>query len=204
MDVEPGRWFSEPINFCYNAGLMNGMGKGQFQPQAQMTRAMLVQVLYNISGYEAESYGFTDVASNRWYYKAINWAAKEGIVNGMTATTFAPDLPVTREQMVTILQRYAAKFGPALAEQETLSAYNDAGKVSNFARGAMCWAVENGIINGKTPVTLDPQGKATRAEIATVLMRFVRLMAQKQAEEPTAPTVPTVPTMPTQPTAPVG
>lgn len=204
LDVEKGLWYTEPINFCYNAGLMNGMGKGQFQPQAQMTRAMLVQVLYNISGYEAESYGFMDVASNRWYYKAINWAAKEGIVNGMTATTFAPDLPVTREQMVTILQRYAAKFGPALAKQETLSAYNDAGKVSNFARGAMCWAVENGIINGKTPVTLDPQGKATRAEIATVLMRFVRLMAQKQAEEPTAPTVPTVPTMPTQPTAPVG
>ena len=177
LDTPASAWYAGAVSFCANAGLMNGTGHGSFSPTAKMTRAMLVQVLYNISGEKVSSCGFTDVPDGKWYSDAVNWAAQKGIVNGVTATEFRPNASVTREQMVTILQRYAQLYSSASGNVSVLNAYTDAGDISSYAREAMAWAVENGIITGKTATTLVPKGLATRAEIATVLMRFVNLMA---------------------------
>ena len=176
-DASDADWFAKSVAFCVNAGLMRGVGNGRFAPQTAMTRAMLVQVLYNLSGEPAGPYGFEDVADTAWYADAVNWAAANEIVNGVSATRFAPDTPVTREQMVTILRRYALRFGEAEGEPDALAGFTDRSRVSAYAEDALCWAVTAGLINGRTPTTLEPQGQAKRAEIATVLMRFVNLMA---------------------------
>ena len=178
-DASDADWFAKSVAFCVNAGLMRGVGNARFAPQTAMTRAMLVQVLYNLSGEAAEPYGFEDVADTAWYADAVNWAAANEIVNGVSATRFAPDAPVTREQMVTILRRYALRFGEAEGEPDALAGFSDRSRVSAYATDALCWAVTAGLINGRTPTTLEPQGQAKRAEIATVLMRFVNLMAGK-------------------------
>ena len=181
VDVEAGRWFTEGIDFCALAGLMNGVGGGRFSPQSMTTRAMLVRVLYNLSGSPCASHGFVDVAEGRWYTDAINWAAACGIVNGVDSTHFDPDAPITREQLVTILYRYAAKFQDFEAADGAAEAFADADQISRYALEPMQWAVTHGLINGKTPTTLDPKGHATRAEIATVLTRFVKFMADCDA-----------------------
>ena len=176
-DTEAGKWYTAGTDFCALAGLMNGVGGGRFDPQGATTRAMLVRVLYNLSGSKCDSHGFVDVAEGRWYTDAINWAAACGIVNGVDPTHFDPDAPITREQMVTILYRYAAKFHDFEAADGATEAFADADQISRYALEAMQWAVTHGLINGKTPTTLDPKGHATRAEIATVLTRFVKFMA---------------------------
>ena len=178
LDTKASAWFAEAVTFCQNAGLMNGTGHGNFEPKKQMTRAMLVQVLYNVAGEKTAPQGFTDVPDGKWYSDAVNWAASQGIVNGVTATQFQPNACVTREQMVTILQRFAQKYTTAVGDPKVLNAFTDTGAISTYAKGAMAWAVEKGILTGKTATTLDPKGNATRAEIATVLMRFIRLMAE--------------------------
>lgn len=176
-DASDTDWFAKSISFCVNAGLMHGMGKGLFAPQTAMTRAMLVQVLYNLSGEPSEPHGFADVADGAWYADAVNWAAANGIVNGVTNERFDPNSPVTREQMVTILRRYAQRFGDAEGDSDALMGFSDRSRVSNYAVDSMNWAVTTGLINGRTPTTLEPQGMAKRAEVATVLMRFIKLMA---------------------------
>ena len=178
LDVGESSWYAPGVRFCFNTGLMKGVGAGNFDPNANMTRAMLVQVLYNISGEKCEAHGFADVKPGAWYYDAVNWAAKNGVVNGTSKTTFSPDDPVTREQMVTILYRYARQFGAKGGNESTLERFVDLSRLSDWAREPMAWAVENGIITGKEHNTLDPKGSATRAEIATVLMRFVKRIAE--------------------------
>ncbi len=157
---------------------MKGVGGSSFAPNTTMTRAMLVQVLYNISGEPAEPHGFADVKPSAWYCDAVNWAAKNGVVSGTSETTFSPDSAVTREQMVTILFRYARQYGAKSGQADVLARFTDLARLSRWAEEPMTWAVENGVITGKENNTLDPGGSATRAEIATVLMRFVRLMAK--------------------------
>lgn len=181
-DLSAGDWFCEGVEFCAQAGLMNGVGGGRFAPQTVMTRAMLVQVLYNLSGEKCAAYGFEDVAADAWYYDAVNWAAANGIVTGKSATRFAPNDPVTREQMVTILRRYALHFGAADGEADALEGFADAGSVSGYATDAMRWAVSAGLINGVSADAVNPGGQASRAQIATILMRFVRLMTRPEAE----------------------
>ena len=181
-DVIKGAWYAEGADFCALTGLMNGVGGGQFDPQTEMTRAMLVRVLYNLSGTPAPSYGFADVPEGTWYTDAVNWAAANGIVNGVGQNRFDPNAPVTREQMVTILQRYAEKFCEAKGSETALAGFTDAEQTSGYARAAMRWAVEAGIINGVTKTELSPQSTATRAQCATILMRFVRLLAQTNSE----------------------
>ena len=180
LDTPASAWYAEAVKYCTNAGLMNGTGKGSFMPKKEMTRAMLVQVLYNLSGEKTASQGFRDVPKGKWFSDAVNWAAANGIVNGKTKDLFGPNDPVTREQMVVILHRYAQRFGPAEGDPSVLAAYTDAGQISAYAKDAMAWAVKNGILTGKTATTLVPKGHASRAEIATVLQRFVNLMAAKQ------------------------
>ena len=176
-DVGLEKWYGQSVKFCYNAGLMNGEGSGRFVPNGDMTRAMLVQVLYNISGEKTSAHGFADVPDKAWYADAVNWAAANHIVEGASKTRFDPNALVTREQMVAILYRYAKTFGVSFAKSADLSRYTDRSRISGYAVEAMAWAVGNGVIKGSTSTTISPKGTATRAEVATVLMRFVRLMA---------------------------
>ena len=176
-DVAAGSWYAEGADFCAKTGLMNGVGGGKFAPQTVMTRAMLVRVLYNLSGSPCASYGFEDVPAGTWYTDAVNWAAANGIVNGKSATRFAPNDPVTREQIATILLRYAAKFAEFEVSDDALASFADEGQVSAFAREAMQWAVTQGLIQGVTATELRPNGQATRAQVATILTRLVKLMA---------------------------
>lgn len=174
-DVKKGVWYAEGADFCCMAGLMNGMGGGEFAPQTVMTRAMLVRVLYNLSGTPAASFGFTDVPDGKWFTDAVNWAAANGIVSGVGQNRFSPNTPVTREQLVTILHRYVQKFSTPKGSDSALQGFADENLASSFAREGLCWAVENGIINGVTSTQLSPKSTATRAQVATILMRFVKL-----------------------------
>lgn len=181
-DVKSSSWYAEPAAFCFNAGLMNGTGDGCFSPKMEMTRAMLVQVLYSISGEKTESFGFTDVPDGKWYSDAVNWAAANEIVSGLGDGKFGPNEPVTRQQIVTMLFKYASLYRSCEGDPAILEAYDDAGSVSSYARTPLAWAVENGMVSGITPTTLEPKMTATRAQIATLLMRFIEYMAAP--EEP--------------------
>ena len=159
------------MDYALKAGLMNGMGDGKFDPDGSLTRAMLVTILYRAEGspnVSGEANPFTDVKSGQWYTDAVIWAAHEGIVNGMTETTFAPNLKITREQIATILYRYAG----SPKTDGSLDEFSDALTVSPYAIDAMRWSVEEGIINGMDG-KLAPKDNATRAQIATLLMRYL-------------------------------
>ena len=170
-DLKTGRWYEAGVSFALKNGLMNGVGGGKFDPDGSVTRGMLVTILYRVEktpSVEGMKNPFTDVKSGAWYTDAIVWAADQGIVNGTSATTFAPDAFITREQIATILYRYAK----AEKTEKDLSAYPDAGTVSGYAVDAMRWAVAEGLINGKDG-RLAPQENATRAQIATILERYL-------------------------------
>ncbi len=171
-DVDAKAWYHEAIDYAVGNGLMNGMGDGTFAPNAEMTRAQLVTVLYRMAGspsVEGIENPFKDVAENAWFVDAVLWAADNGIVNGTSADTFSPNAAATREQFVTILYRYTA--GEAV-EDDKLADVPDADRISDYAREAMNWAVANGLIQGDDKGQVNPLNSATRAEIATLLMRF--------------------------------
>ena len=177
-DVNETDWFYEAVKYTSVNGLMNGMGKDTFEPQTEMTRAMLVTVLYraegspNVTGLENP---FKDVDES-WYTDAVCWAAANQIVNGVSDGVFAPDNPVTREQMVTILYRYTNYKGKVSEARADLDSFPDADQVRSYAKEAMRWAVAEEIIQGSAEggkTYILPANSATRAEIATVLMRFV-------------------------------
>lgn len=193
-DVESGKWYTNAVSYCYTNDLMNGTSDNKFDPSAKMTRAMLVTVLYRIAG-EPAFYGspFTDVPSGKWYSTAISWAYANGIVLGMTDTTFCPTREITREQMVTIFYRYAEAEGHDVSSSDNLSAFPDASSVSKFASTAVKWAVAEGIINGMKNGDLSPRGTATRAECATIIQRYVEWTKAPQTEKPTNPTESTGP-----------
>ena len=153
---------------------MNGVGDKRFKPEESMTRAMLVTVLWRYEGApEAGANRFSDVPDGQWYTAAVAWAAENGIVGGVGGGKFEPDGNVTREQIATILFRYAQKKGTASAERGSLSAFPDASSVSSYAREALAWAVAEQIMNGSDGWLL-PQGDATRAQVAAILMRYIR------------------------------
>ena len=171
-DVSRGPWYHSAVDWAVENELMNGVASDRFAPQGDFTRAMLVTVLYRASGSPEAPAGcpFTDVAPDRWYSDAVAWAAREGIVNGMTPDRFAPDAPITREQLVTVLFRWAGDDGV----RADLSAFPDAGSVARYARDAMAWAVGRGIVNGVgsgSVSTLSPRAGASRAQVAAMLMR---------------------------------
>lgn len=173
-DVKKQNWYYDAVKFVYNADLFKGTSENLFAPNALMTRGMLVTVLYRLEGRPVISAdtGFTDVDSGAYYAKAVAWAKANGIVNGITSTTFAPNGSITREQIAAILYRYANYKKYDTTARISLNAYTDAGQISNYAREAMSWAVAAGLVNGRTVSTLVPQGTATRAEVATLLMRL--------------------------------
>ena len=173
-----GHWAEETILEAVYRGLFNGVSSDLFDPDSAITRAMFVTVLYRMDGQPAvdQKAGFTDVAEGSYYAAAVDWAAKNGIVNGVSETSFDPDAAITREQMAAILYRYAAYWELDVSAEADLSAYEDASSVSAYAQAAMQWAVANGVINGTSATTLEPAGTATRAQAATVLVRFQNSM----------------------------
>lgn len=177
-DVDASAWYADGVYYVAGQGIMNGSGNGAFSPDTVMSRAMLVQVLYNLEGQpETDASAFTDVAADAWYADAVAWAADAGIVTGVSNTTFAPDVTMTREQIATILYRYAAYKGYDVTASNDLSGYADAGEIGSYAVEAMGWANGAGLITGSTATTLNPLGSATRAEVATILMHFLESVA---------------------------
>ena len=182
----PADWSHEGIDYCVRRSLMVGTGVGTFSPNAVCSRAQIVQILYNLSGdttdYSNYYLPFTDVAPGDWFYEAVAWAYANDIVAGTSATTFAPNVDITREQMTVILYGYTAKYAPAFTGGGTsLGQFPDAGSVANWAYAAMNWAVGNGLISGieSYGVTyLAPQGSATRAQASAIIMRYCQLIGQ--------------------------
>ena len=174
-DVEENGWYHTGVDFMVKNGFMNGVADDAFDVDGNLTRAQLVTILYRIAG-EPESTAtnpFADVADGQWYTNAVIWAAENGIVKGVNTTTFAPNDQITREQIATILFRYAK----AEKVEGKLADFPDAEKVSDYAADAMAWAVEQGLINGISEsdgkTYLAPQETATRAQIAVILMRYL-------------------------------
>jgi|GEM_PF-3907272 len=169
-DLDPDAWYYEAVNYVLENGLMKGYGGATFAPNDTLSRAQFVQILYNKEGKPAVTGGaaFTDVTSDAWYADAVAWAVSKGIVNGYSDGRFGPDDKITREQLAVMFWRYVGK--PAVSNKELR--FTDAGKVADYALDALCWAVENGVINGKDNNVLDPQGLATRAQTAQILKNF--------------------------------
>ena len=180
VDVAEGDWFYDAVVYAYQNELMDGVGGNRFAPNSETTRAQLVTILYRLEGEPAVSgdLPFTDVEAGIWYTDAILWAAQNNIVNGVTDTTFAPGDEITRQQLVTILYRYAEAKGYDVSASANLSGYPDADQVQDYAQPAMAWAVAENIIQGMEDGTLKPAGNASRAQIATILMRFCEDVAQ--------------------------
>ena len=173
-DVAPEDWYFDAVKYVYVNGLFKGVTATTFQPNANMTRGMLVTVLYRLAGEPAVvgTSEFKDVSSDAYYDQAVRWAKVNGIVTGVTEETFQPDGNITREQMAAILYRYAKYAGMDVSARADLSSYADAGQISDYAKEAMSWAVAMGLISGRSATTLAPTGCATRAEVATILMRY--------------------------------
>ena len=176
-DVKKGDWFYDAVNYAVANGLMNGVGGGSFAPNDPMTRSMLVTVLWRYESSPKEGTNcFSDVPASQWYTDAVAWAAANGIVGGVGNNKFAPNGNITREQMAAILYRYAQKKGFDTSKKGNLNAFSDHNKVSSYATDAIAWAVGEGIIGGSDG-KLDPQGNATRAQVSTILMRFIEKFA---------------------------
>jgi uncharacterized repeat protein (TIGR02543 family) len=172
-DVKPGQWFYDAVAYVSGEGLMTGITADTFAPNGTTTRGMIVTILHRLEGSPAaESAGFTDVPGNQWYTGAVNWAAANDIVSGYGGDLFGPNDPITREQMAAILYRYAAYKGYDVSARADLSAFTDLPQVSAYAAEPLQWAKALGLVGGKTADTLVPKGSATRAEVATILMRF--------------------------------
>lgn len=170
-DLDRTQWYHAGVDYCVEQGLMNGVSATHFDPEGSVTRAMLVTVLYRAEqtpSVVGMTHPFTDVPAGQWYTDAVTWAANRGIVNGVTLTQFAPDDPITREQIAAIFYRYAKAQPP---ERDAAAAFPDAGGVSAYARAAMNWAVADGLINGMDG-RLAPTEGATRAQIAMILARY--------------------------------
>ena len=173
IDASTTAWYHDGVHYCIENGLMTGYGSGKFAPNDTLTRGMLAQILYNKAGHPtvAGNSPFDDVSSGKWYTNAISWAAEKDIVNGYGDRKFGPDDSITREQIVAMLWRYAGS--PVV--NGTLDGFTDGNKTSKYAQDSLCWAVEKGIVSGKGGGILDPTGKATRAEAAAMLQRYMTM-----------------------------
>ena len=173
-DVNDNDWFFDVVRYVYEQGLMTGTSDTEFSPNLTTTRGMIVSILNRLEdGPTAEAAGFTDVADGDWYADAVNWAASEGIVAGYEDNTFRPNDPITREQLAAMLMNYAAWKGEDVRVCADLSVYNDATSVSSWAAETVQWAVAEGLISGMPGNLLEPQGSATRAQVAAILQRFL-------------------------------
>ncbi|MCC8156695.1 MAG: S-layer homology domain-containing protein [Oscillospiraceae bacterium] len=175
-DVDTDLWYHEYIDYVVENGLMNGTSTTTFGPNEATTRSMIVTILYRLEGEPAVTgaSGFADVADDAWYAEAITWASQIGIVSGYGDGNYGPDDIITREQMATILFRYAQTKGYSnTGEAASLLSFADSGEAGEYAVPALQWAVGSGIIEGTGTATLSPLGSATRAQIAAVLVRLI-------------------------------
>ena len=174
-DVPAGAWFHSAVDFVVERGLMKGVSDDRFSPGGKITRAMVVTILYRIEGEpEPGKMTFTDVPGGKWYTDAVAWAAGNGIVEGFDELTFGPERNITREQLSTILHRYAEFKGMDVTMSADLSAFTDSSLIASWALQPMRWANARGLINGVADTTLLPKGDATRAQAAAVFMRLLK------------------------------
>ena len=183
-DVSEKDWFYNDAMFVYKNGLMLGTSKTLFSPHGTVTRGMMATILWRMEGSLAPKgeNSFTDVEAGRWYADAITWTTENGIFAGYSKDKFGPDDPITREQLTAIFYRYADYTGYKLTVTENLDKFEDADKITDYAKMVMQWAVGNGLIKGQSENLLDPQGTATRAEIAAMLHRFIEKVKPMQAD----------------------
>ncbi|WP_418918324.1 S-layer homology domain-containing protein [Anaerotignum faecicola] len=183
-DVSEKDWFYNDAMFVYKNGLMLGTSKTLFSPHGTVTRGMMATILWRMEGSLAPKgeNSFTDVEAGRWYADAITWATENGIFAGYSKDKFGPDDPITREQLTAIFYRYADYKGYKLTVTGNLDKFEDADKITDYAKMVMQWAVGNGLIKGKSENLLDPQGTATRAEISAMLHRFIEKAKPMQAD----------------------
>lgn len=174
QDARTGAWYHDGVHYVLENGIMQGMGRGNFAPRGSVTRAQMATILWNMEGKPAvtDATYFKDVKPGHWYTDVVRWAASEGIMDGYGNGSFGPNDILTREQLVTILYRYAQKKGVDVSRSVSLNAYQDGSALRAWAAPAFEWAVASGAVNGKTATTLAPRDSATRAEIATIMMRY--------------------------------
>ena len=177
-DVPADAWFYDAVTFVFDRGIMQGITATTFEPNTNLSRAMVATILYRMAGEPDVTYRpiFGDVASGRWYSEAVTWAFDAGVVTGFDAETFAPSANITREQFAAMMFRFA-QFNDAegiVPVAFSLDQFTDQGNVGAWAREAMYWSVYNELITGMTPTTIVPQGTTTRAQAATILMRYIQ------------------------------
>ena len=187
-DVNTTDWFYDAVQFAYDKGMMSGTSATTFSPNGTTTRGMIVTVLHRMEGTpEATGMSFADVPAGQWYSNAVAWASANGVVSGYGNGKFGPGDAITREQMATILYRYSQSKDYGTTKSSDISTFSDAAQVSSYATEAMKWAVGSGLISGVGNNTLAPKGNATRAQVATILMRFCKNIADKDNSTPETP-----------------
>ena len=181
VDVDKSEWYYTAVQYAYENGLFSGTSATTFAPEDTLSRSMVVSVLYRLSGSPSvtDNQSFSDVSSGLWYTDAVNWAAGTSVIDGVGDNRFAPEGDITREQLATILYRYAKNMHLTDASDAELSRFKDADTVSDWAAEAMVWAVANGLISGTSDTTLSPKDTATRAQFAQIMYQFSALAAQK-------------------------
>ena len=173
-DIQPGAWYEDAVQFAYDEGIMTGTSKTTFEPNTTTTRGMIVSILHRLEGNPVVTEeAFSDVSADDWYGKAVAWASSEGIVGGYGDGTFQPNKAITREEMASILYRYAQYKDQDVSARADLTKYTDADQVGAWAEDVMQWANAEGLINGMTEDTLVPQGNATRAQVAAMFQRYL-------------------------------
>ncbi len=181
VDVDKSEWYYTAVQYAYENGLFSGTSATTFAPEDTLSRSMVVSVLYRLSGSPSvtDNQSFSDVSTGLWYTDAVNWAAGTSVIDGVGGNRFAPESDITREQLATILYRYAKNMHLTDANDAELSRFKDADTVSDWAAEAMVWAVANGLISGTSDTTLSPKDTATRAQFAQIMYQFSALAAQK-------------------------
>ena len=185
LDVAEDAWYRDSVAYVFGNGLMNGLTEDSFAPDSPVSRGMLVTILHRMAGApDAGAQSFTDVGPGMYYEAPIAWAAENGIVNGYSESLFGPEDGVTREQMATILCRFAQSQGADTSPAADLNAYADREQISSYAVFPLAWASAVKLINGVDEVTLAPQGQATRAQMAAIIMRYDQQFGQGAAGLP--------------------
>lgn len=206
-DVDSGQWYFKAVEYCADNGYMNGVGDGVFSPGGVVSRAMVAQVLFNMTDapyYVLAENPFTDVANNMWFAKAVVWGRQNGVISGTSDTTFAPNDQVTREQVCTLFYRYYKDFLrfrniTLKSEAEMAATFTDWSDVSGYAREAVRWSNDVGFISGTSATTLSPKAGATRAQLAQFLMNFDKVLGADLSDYSPTPVTPTPTPTPEEP-----
>lgn len=190
-DIPSGSWYESAVRYCLNNNYMNGESETKFNPNGTVSRAQMVQVLYNLEGQPGLAGApdvFDDVDITNWYFRAVTWAKAKNIASGTSATTFDPDAPVTREQVATFFANYAKFKNNYSGAQSDLSKYSDQNKISSWAKENISWAVNYGLMSGTSSTTLDPQGTCIRAQLAQFIKNYYHDDSQVVPEPTPEPT----------------